>query len=251
MEIVRFNKNIADMQAIVESTKNILSVDVSNEKELEAFKEKQKVLQKLRTGTKDEGLSYREEANMYIKNVLSLEKSLLAIIVPEEDRLKAILEEAEHAEFVKIRKEMTPFRVKTMKERGLSETQFPTNLEELDSNEFEAYVSLKVAENNEAELAKLREEKEKRDKEDAQKQREQDMKDAAESARLAEIDRQEKEKADAILAEKAQAEKLNKEKAYLEWRVEKGWTPTTREDYKQETIGGEVILWKKIGVYKI
>lgn len=251
MDIEKFNPNIAHLRALVEKTSVLTSIDITDKAALAVFAENQKELQQARLLVTKTGKALREESTAFSKAVIAREKELLGVIEPEEERLKQIKEDADHAVLIEQRKGMTPFRIKTMKERGLTEAQFPTNIEELDANEFEAHVSLKVAENNESELTKLREEKDKRDKEYAQKQREQDMKDAAETARLAEIDRQEKEKADAILAEKAQVEKLNKEKAYLEWREQQGWTVATREDYKQETIGGEVVLWKKVGTYKI
>lgn len=251
MDIDKFDPKIADLQAIVAKTSVITSIDLNDETQLAVFASNQKELQQARLLVTRTGKQLREESTAFSKAVIAREKELLAVIEPEEERLKLIKEQAERAVLIEQRKGMTPFRIKTMKERGLTEVQFPTNIEELDANEFEAHVSLKVAENNEVELAKLREEKEKRDKEDAEKQRQADIKEAEERARLAEIARQEKAKADEELAKKAEAEKLNKEKAYLEWRVEKGWTPATREDYKQETIGGEVILWKKIGTYKI
>lgn len=251
MDIDKFDPKIADLQAIVAKTSVLTSIDLNDETQLAVFAGNQKELQQARLLVTRTGKQLREESTAFSKAVIAREKELLAVIEPEEERLKLIKEQAERAVLIEQRKGMTPFRIKTMKERGLTEAQFPTNIEELDANEFEAHVSLKVTENNELELTKLREEKEKRDKEDAQKQREQDMKDAAERARLAEIDRQEKEKADAILAEKAQAEKLNKEKAYLEWRSEQGWTVATRDDYKQETIGNQVFLWKRIGTYNI
>lgn len=251
MDIDKFDPKIADLQAIVEKTSVITSIDLNSETALAVFAENQKELQKARLLVTRTGKALREESTAFSKLVIAREKELLAVIEPEEERLKQIKEEAEHAVLIESRKAMTPFRIKTMKERGLSEVQYPANIEDLDSNEFEAHVSIKVAENNEIELAKLREEKDKRDKEDAQKQREQDIKDAEERSRLAEIARQEKAKEDEEIAKKAEAEKLNKEKAYLEWRSAQGWTVATREDYKQETIAGEVVLWKKVGVYKI
>lgn len=251
MDIDKFDPKIADLQAIVAKTSVITSIDIKDEQALEVLNQNQKELQQARLLVTRTGKTLREESTAFSKAVIAREKELLAVIEPEEERLKQLKEEAEHAELIEARKGMTPFRIKTMKERGLSEAQFPPSIEELDANEFEAYVSLKVTENNEAELAKLREEKEKRDKEDAQKQREADIKEAEERARLAEIARQEKAKADEELAKKAEAEKLNKEKAYLEWRAEQGWTVATREDYKQETVGNQVFLWKRIGTYNI
>lgn len=251
MDIDKFDPKIADLQAIVAKTSVLTSIDLNDETQLAEFSSKQKELQQARLLVTRTGKQLREESTAFSKAVIAREKELLAVIEPEEERLKLIKEQAERAVLIEQRKTMTPFRIKTMKERGLSEEQYPTNIEELDANEFEAYVSLKVSENNEAELVKLREEKEKRDKEDEQRKHEQAIEDAKERARIEEINRQKKEKDDEILREKAQAEKLNKEKAYLEWRAEQGWTVATRDDYKQETIGNQVFLWKRIGTYNI
>lgn len=255
MDLDKFDPKIADLQTIVADTTHITSIDLKNDTELELFKTCLKTLQQARLKITTTGKMLRDESNAYSKAVIAREKELLAVVEPEEQRLKQIKEDAEHVELMKVRETMTPFRIKTMKERGLTESQYPENLVALDAEQFETHVSLKVQENNEAELIKLREEKEKRDKEEYEKQHAQEVKDAADNARLAEIERvaTESKMAEVKATQEAEDEKkrIQGDAKYQAFLKEHGYTLETKGDFVIEKVGNKVRLCKILAIYTI
>jgi len=256
MELI-FDPKIADLQAIVSDTSLITTIDLTNESELEVFKACQKTLQQARLKVTNTGKALRDESNAYSKAVIAREKELLAVIEPEEQRLKNIKEDAEHAELLKVRASMTPVRVEEMAKAGLTTEQLLTTeqMMEMDGNQFVEYIALKVQENNEAELTKFRAEKELRDKADNDLKHAQDIKDAQEKAVIAERERAEKAKAEADEKAKKDAEveklKLQSEVKYQNFLKENGWTEETKDQFVIEKGGNKVRLSRILATYII
>lgn len=58
------------------------------------------------------------------------------------------------------------------------------------------------------------------------------------------------EKENADKKAKEDALKLAKQEKYRDFRKEYGWTEKTKDDFKEENTGEEIVLWKKVGTFK-
>lgn len=50
---------------------------------------------------------------------------------------------------------------------------------------------------------------------------------------------------------KEESQKLAKQEKYRAFRKEHGWTENTKDDYREENNGDEIVLWKKVGTFKL
>lgn len=93
-DIEKFDPTVAELTALSESTKGITATDLKDEKQLALVKDTRIALKNARVKIEKKGKELREGANAYAKSIIAKEKELIAIIEPEEERLKAIEEDA-------------------------------------------------------------------------------------------------------------------------------------------------------------
>lgn len=281
LPVVKFNRTVAELSAVVEESKKITATDLKDPVQMERVKKKQLELRDYRNDIKDQGKKFRDIATAFNREEKIAENALLEIILPEEDRLKAIREEAKELEIREQRLAQLPERVER-----LSEINFiPENddfLLLMGDLEFENYYNEKVADKNEADRLALEEKKRKEDEEaqvkidaenaklkeaqdkldkdkadlEAEKleiKHEQEVKDAKEQAK-----KDAKEKENARIAKEKEAEDkkkkedalLAKRKEYKKFRAEHGWTEETKDDFITSEENGVISLFKKVGEFK-
>ena len=84
--------------------------------------------------------------------------------------------------------------------------------------------------------------------------KEREAKEKAEAELKAKMEAEDKAKRDKEESEqkaKEQKTKLDKQEKYRAFRAENGWTEKTKGDFKEENTGNEIILWKKVGTFKL
>lgn len=94
METIIFDPNVESLQKIVSSTSKITATDLSDDVQLALVHDTRIQLRDARVSIEKKGKELRADALKFQKDVIAKEKELLAIITPEEDRLKAIEEQA-------------------------------------------------------------------------------------------------------------------------------------------------------------
>ncbi|MBP9771447.1 MAG: hypothetical protein KBD16_00770 [Candidatus Pacebacteria bacterium] len=301
MDIIKFDPSIEHLNKIVEATSKITADDLSDDTQLYLVKETRLNLRTARTTIEKQGKSMREEAVKYQKDVIAREKELIAIIEPEEKRLKALEDEAALIKVREARKELLPMRRSMLV--GLMNVE-PTDeyLLEMSNDEFISFLNDMTAAKNERDRLEIEQEKAKladaarleqvrKDAEVAERSRIEANQKAEEQRRI-EVEAQRKIDAEAAAKKivddaKAEAERIEKEardneaarvareeaqkredevraqqqrdkeaaqaanEKYLAWAKEQGWTPELAAEFKTEHIDGSIVLWKKVGVYKL
>lgn len=94
METIIFDPNVESLHKIVASTSKITASDLSDDVQLALVHDTRLSLRDARVRIEKKGKELRADALKFQKDVIAKEKELLAIITPEEDRLKAIEDEA-------------------------------------------------------------------------------------------------------------------------------------------------------------
>ena len=64
-------------------------------------------------------------------------------------------------------------------------------------------------------------------------------------------ERAKREKEESDKRAKEEKKKLDKQEKYRAFRAEYGWTEKTKADFKEENTGEEIVLWKKVGTFKL
>lgn len=82
-----FNPKKAELIALAEKHKAATEIEIIDKETYEQVHSAQIVLRDTRNEIKDQWLKIRESANKFIKDVLAVEKELLAVITPIEDKL--------------------------------------------------------------------------------------------------------------------------------------------------------------------
>ena len=226
--IEKFDPKMAELVALVESTKNITATDLEDKGQLELVKKTRISLRNSRTNIEKTGLAIRGDANKFIKNVIEYEKKLIAVISPEEKRLKEIEEEAEKLAVIKARELMLPLRKERLAAIGDDVEVSDSIINQFDNVEFDTYVNTRVSEKNrkdaEALEQKAREEDERIAKEKAEAEaelkaredkikederkleQEKEAREREERARIEEREKIEREQAEKEAREKKEAE---------------------------------------------
>ena len=279
-DIEKFDPTVAELTKMLKATKDITEIDLENKEQVAIVKEGRIKLKKARVQIEKKGKELREEALAFQKAVISKEKELIAIIEPEEKRLASIEQEAEHKALMKERLEKLPQRKARLAEIKHAYPIEDEALLAMDATEFEAcfnscvaYSNNKQAEIDEAarvaKQAEIDHENELIKKE--QEAREQDLKDREEKVekeRLAlehekEIEAAKKETEERLKREaedreaeqhaKDEAEKAKRERAtkYREFRTSLGWREDISSDFYEQVSSTEVVLYKKVGVFKL
>lgn len=269
-DLTQFDPNVEKLTALVAESSAIREVNLDDPGQLETVKRARIKLRDARVSIEKTGKAYREDALAYQRAVITKEKELIAIIEPEETRLKMFEKSAELAKERRIRIAQMPERRKRLEDIGVEVNE--SVIIEMDSVQFETHINALVAEKNrkereeqeriarekQAELdkrefdlkegeRKLEQERITREREEAARQQERERieREAKEKAAREEAERIEKER----LAAEAKA-KLEKQKKYQKFLADCGWTKETASEFKEETDAGVVTLWKKVGTFK-
>jgi hypothetical protein len=110
LEIDKFSPTKAELAQIVEESKKLNLPDAFDIAQYEKVKDGYKTLVKVRTTITKNGKAMRDDAIAFQKRVIELEKELLVITKPEEERLENILDEADHVIERRARVELLPHR---------------------------------------------------------------------------------------------------------------------------------------------
>ena len=240
MEIVKFDQTKAELQEIVESTKNITATDLKDKAQLAVVKENRTLLRKIEIEIEKQGKAMRDEANKYAKLVIADEKGLKAITSPEIARLKSIEEEAEKLEVREDRMRGLPQRKKKLEFIGDKVEISDEELLEMNYEQFTAYHNQRVADKLESDREALEADKRKVEQEKNRLKIEAEAKEKAEKDLEAEIARKSKAEADREAREKAQ---LEANKKYQSWLEDNGYNET---EYIVKDTGDKFVLYKKI-----
>lgn len=261
-DIDTFDPTVAELTKMVEATKDITATDLEDKKQLETVKSNRIALKTARVKIEKRGKELREDALKFQKAVIAKEKELVAIIEPEEDRLASIEEEAKQIVIKRQRAEQLPTRRERIDNIGDNLTASDEYLLTLDDTQFETYFNQRTADKQTADAQKLADERKKLDEEKLAMEREKDAREREEKARqqereraTLEAERKEKERIECEAREKDAREReekarLEKEAKYRAFREKHGWTAETAADFKEERVGDQIILWKRLGAYK-
>jgi hypothetical protein len=179
MDLIKFDPTIEQLQVIVEITKRV-GVDSAPE----IIHENRLKLRDVRIRIEKTGKKGREEYLAAQKAIIGYEKELLAIITPEEDRLKAIEDEAKLIKERAARAALLPMRLEQLSALGytIMDTEGDDWLLDMDNDEFIAFLNTKKAEKLDRDMAEVAAQK-------AKLEREAEIAAAKESARIFERER--------------------------------------------------------------
>lgn len=145
-DLSKFDPNVEKLTALVAETVGITTVDLTDVGQLETVKKARIKLRDARVLIEKTGKGYRDDAIKYQRDVIEKERSLIAIIEPEEKRLKAFEEQAKQEHELAIRREQLAARMERLTTTGLTMTE--EDVLALDSEEFEHKFNELVAEKN-------------------------------------------------------------------------------------------------------
>lgn len=276
LSIEQFNPTAAELKTLVASSKELTISDFSNKEQIEAVKARCKELVSARTDVQDKGKLMRADALQFQRDVIALEKDLVAIIEPEELRLKRLLEEAKNYLIKQERLRKQPERLERLKATGEWEPVqgMEEAILELDDVDFQGLIDRLNAAHTQKEQAK-------KDAEQAAKQAELDARQAELDAKQAAIDAKENEqkrkeaqelaekqraadieaakaegerkaKEDAAKAqeeEKARLARLEKTKKYKEFLEKHGYNEKTKDKFKVFETENGYTLYKLVGEF--
>lgn len=141
-----FDPNIEKLTALVAESAGIVEVNLDDPKQIELVKKARIRLRDARVAIEKTGKAYREDALKYQKAVIEKERSLIAIIEPEETRLKLFEKSAELQKEKRLRVQQLPERRARLEKEGLAVNE--STLLEMDSVTFETHFNGLVAEKN-------------------------------------------------------------------------------------------------------
>lgn len=270
----QFDPTAAQLTALLEQTKHIVEVNLDDPEQIATVKRARINLRNARVSIEKAGKEYRADALAYQKAVIAKEKELIAIIEPEEDRLKSFEQQAEQLAEQRIRIAQLPERRARLEQAGLPSLSDEIVLS-MTSLEFEQKVIQLTSEKNEAEAkARQAEQDAKQAELDAREKEIKDKEAAAENERLAKereekarieererLEREAKEKEEREKKEQEEREAEEREKKakrdraerYKSFRADHGWTEETAGDYyeKVDDEKGIVMLFKKVGEFDL
>ena len=174
----KFNALVAHLTGLAESASKVL----------EPNKEVQKGLQETRVKLEKIGLFLRADFTKKGKEVIEKERELIAIIKPEEERLKKLAEEAKEKKLKEERKAVIPQRISRLNILGITDIG-EEQLITLDDSQFETFFNKCVGDKNEKDRLAL-EEGQRKLREDSERA-ERERTEAIERERLAVFERRE------------------------------------------------------------
>lgn len=223
-ELAKFDPQVAELQKIADSSKEITITDFSDKAQVTVVKEKRIELKGIRVAIKKKGKALREEANAFNNAVLEKEKEMIGVIEPEEKRLSDLEDEAKEKAEIEKRKETLPSKKEMLNEIGDEVGISDEDLLQMTEDEFVTYVNNRTANWNTMQSERIereeKEAKEKREKEDEDRKKEDDKRRKELADQQAEIDKENAAKEAEIEKDKAKVEadkkKLEDDKKDLE-----------------------------------
>lgn len=158
METIKFDPNIAELQAIVAATSKVTYNDLSNDTQLALVHDTRISLRDARVQIEKTGKALRADALKYQKDVIAREKELLAIITPEEDRLTAIEQQAASIRERAARAALLPMRKEQLAPFG-APTITDESILDMDNDQFVTYLVQRQAQKNEQDRLEIEAEK--------------------------------------------------------------------------------------------
>lgn len=212
-----FDPTVDALNQIVAETAKIIVLDLADETQLALVHDTRIKLRDARVTIQKQGKAMREDALKYQKDVIAREKELIAIIDPEETRLKNLEEKANTIKERKAREALLPMRKEQLAKLDVVITD--ESILDMDNDEFVAFLNEQTTLKNEADRFAIEEEKAKlaRDAEikaaeDAAVARERDrlelVRAQEENARVTALAREESERQKAIEQQKMDAQKI-------------------------------------------
>lgn len=202
MEIIKFDPSIEELNKIVAVTSKITATDLSDDAQLAIVHDTRISLRDARVRIEKTGKEYRAEALAHQKAVIAREKELIAIIEPEEIRLKALEEQANTMKERAAREALLPMRKEQLAPFG-APTLTDESILDMDNDAFIVYLNERQAQKNEQDRLEIQAEKDRM-------AREAELKAAADTAALAErtrIEAQQKADEEARIEKAAQVKR--------------------------------------------
>lgn len=258
--IEKFNPTIAELQKLVENSKQITAIDLDDKKQLDNVKNARISLKNARVAISKTGKELREDALKFQKDIIAKEKELIAIIEPEELRLGAIENEAKEKKLKEERIALLPERKDKLSKIGDGMDVPDEFLLSLDSNQFIEHVNARISAKNEFDRKVLEDRERKAKEEDLRLQREKEVREREEKARQeerAKLEREQKDKLEKEIREKKEQEerekvekaRLEKEKKYQLWLKENGYTKANANSFLVKDNGSSITLYRLVGTY--
>lgn len=239
-----FDPNREALTLMAEEARGVTATDLFDGKQMAEVKKARIKLRDARITITKKGKEARDEANKFAKGVITMEKDLVALIAPEEERLKKLEEESANAILRRKREELLPERRKRLADLG-DDAEEPDDhaLNSMDEADFEAYVNNRVSAHNERERQKIEAEKRELERQKELKEAEERGRKEAEEAAAAEAERKK-------AAEVEEKKKLERKKKFREFLASHDITEETpKDDYKLVKFEGGYHVFKKVGTF--
>lgn len=160
--MTKFRPLEAELHRMAEESKSVTASDFADKEKMALVKSSQLGLRDMRTSLEKLGKWLRDPHTQFNRNALAEENRLIAIIDPEEKRLKAIRAEADKLAEREARKALHPMRIAQLNAvcETLPDEDF---LLEMDTNQFAEYLNQQTALKNERDRLAFEEHRRKAD----------------------------------------------------------------------------------------
>jgi len=250
LNIEKFDPTSAQLNQLAEKSRAIVVKDITDKEAVEVAKRQRLELRGARVAIEKTGKDMRDDANKFAKAVIAKEKELIAIIKPEEERLKDIEEQAKNYEEAERRNAELPKKKEVLNSLGAEMSD--EEILALDDFAFDARINAIKAEL----LDKQREELEAKERAIKEVEEEKKREEEAEKRAKAKLEREQKEEAERKEREAKQAEerkiaeqkKLEADKKYKEFLSKNNYEEGL---FKIERTEKEVKLYKLVDTLTI
>ena len=272
-QIALMSPKEAELKSLVSLTKDITAENLEDPEQMDMVSTARKELKHARVELTNQAKSMRDNFTVINKAIRARELELIGIVEPEEERLKSIEQEAKNMAIRKERLARLPKRKERLSEIGDDIEIADSELLDMDSQAFEDYVKERamayierLQAEKQAELDKKQEELRQKEAELENELKARDREEQARKEEREKMEREQKEAAEREATEKIEAEKRAKEeekakekekaqllrrKKYVEFRAGLGYTNDNKDDFKEETDGNRVAIWKKVGEFDL
>lgn len=134
-----FSVTIQELKNVADGYKALVISGPSDLQWIETVKKAKNALMKIRTSITSSWKAWREKSNEYNKNVLIIEKELLAQVVPTEKYLEDQLKDIEHQQFLEAQKPKLKDRLASC-ERYHIPVEKPEDLLTMSDDQFHQFV---------------------------------------------------------------------------------------------------------------
>lgn len=261
LDIEKFNPTRAELISLVEKSKAITLPDPHDDMQLAIVKSTRGELRSTRTAIAKRGKELRDDALAFQRAVIKTERDLVAIIEPEEDRLAALIDDAVQKRERLARRDVLPHRMERLATIGDDIIVTEDEILDLDGPAFEGYYNKRQSDQNEririaneqkerelrAEAERLRHEQEDREREERARMEERET---IRMEQLAKEERQAQEKAREEKKAEEDRRKQEQDARFQAFLQEHGYTAENARDFLLNHSDHEVVLYKKVAVFK-